>query len=334
MHAELSRPITERVVITGASGFIGGRLRDALLASGADVISLVRRESPPSKVGRTAAIDYGDLAGLKALFAREQPAYVFHVAGATKGVRYEDFQRGNVLPTTQLMQALAEVHPGLQRFVHVSSLAAYGPSLDGKPKRESDAAEPVEHYGKSKLEAERAVEAFGERLPWTIIRPSIVYGPGEVDMFALFKAARMRVNLFYGNRHKRASVIYVDDLIDAIVTAAQLESTRFRGYFMCDGVSYTWGEIQDHIMRAVGRRALTLSLPGFLVPAAGAAGELLTSFDKKPRLLNRQKAILDAQNAWLCTHDAARADFGYQPRVFMAEGTKRAYEWYVKNRWL
>lgn len=333
MQVQLSRPITERVVITGASGFIGGRLRDALLAAGADVISLVRRESPPAKVGRSANIDYGDRAGLEALFAKEKPAYVFHVAGATKGVSYEDFQRGNVLPTTQLMEALSAAHPGVKRFVHVSSLAAYGPSVGDKPMRESDTRRPVEHYGKSKLEAELAVEAFGQRLPWTIIRPSIVYGPGEADMFALFKAARMRINLFYGNREKRASAIYVDDLIDAIVTSAQLESTLYKGYFLCDGVGYTWGQIQDHIMKAVGKRALTLSLPGFIVPVAGAAGELLTQFDKKPRLLNRQKAILDAQDAWLCTHEAAKSDFGYTPRVFMAEGTKRAYDWYVANRW-
>ena len=97
---------------------------------------------------------------------------------------------------------------------------------------------------------------------------------------------------------------------------------------------YTWGEIQGHIVRAVGRPAFNLSLPSFVVPLAGRAGEMLTAFDKKPRLLNRQKAILDAQQAWLCTHDAAAQDFGYKPRVFMAEGTRLAYAWYKANGWL
>jgi nucleoside-diphosphate-sugar epimerase len=334
MSVQLSRPIAGRVVITGASGFIGGQLRDALLDAGTDVISLVRRESPPARKGRSAAIDYGDLAGLTALFEREKPDYVFHVAGATKGVTYDDFKRGNVVPTTQLLAALLAAHPQVKRFVHVSSLAAYGPSNDGPPRCETDERKPVEHYGQSKLDAEQAVEAIGDRLPWTIIRPSVVYGPGEVDLFALFKAAKARVNLFYGNRDKRASAVYVDDLVNAIVTAAQVESTRGRGYFICDGVPYTWGEIQDHIGRAVGRRALTLSLPGFVVPVAGMAGELMTALDKKPRILNRQKALLDAQAAWLCTHEAARRDFGYAPTVHMAEGTRRTYEWYVKNGWL
>jgi nucleoside-diphosphate-sugar epimerase len=334
MSGESSQPISGKVVVTGASGFIGGQLRDRLRSQGVEVVSLVRPNSPPSQRGRSVGVDYADTAGLRELFRREQPDYVFHVAGATKGVSYADFRAGNVMPTENLMRALREGHPELKRFVHVSSLAAYGPSNDGKPRRESDPREPVEHYGRSKLEAELAVESFGDSVPWTIIRPSTVYGPAEVDLFTLFRAAKLGVNLFYGNRDKQASAVFVSDLLDALLGAAQAQSARGRGYFICDGLHYTWGEIQGHIATAVGRRALNVSLPGFLVPAAGAAGELLTAFDKKPRLLNRQKAILDAQQAWLCTHAAAKADFGYAPRVSMAEGTKRAYQWYVANGWL
>jgi nucleoside-diphosphate-sugar epimerase len=333
MQTPLTKPISGRVVITGASGFIGGRLRDALLAGGADVISLVRPESGPAKKGRSAPVDYQDLASLRGVLERERPDYVFHVAGATKGISYGDFRLGNVMPTENLMRALVEAHPEVKRFVHVSSLAAYGPSVNG-PKTESDERTPVEHYGKSKLEAERAVEAMGSKLRWTIIRPCVVYGPGEVDMFALFRAASMRVNLFYGNRDKRASAVYVDDLVDAMVLAAQSENTLGKGYFICDGEQYTWGEIQDYIQKAVGRRALTLNLPGFVVPLAGALGETLSAIDGKVRLLNRQKAILDAQDAWTCTHVAAKQDFGYVPKVKMAEGSARTYQWYRDNRWL
>jgi nucleoside-diphosphate-sugar epimerase len=323
-----------KVFVTGASGFIGSHLRDALLARGADVVSLVRAVSPTATKGRSIAIDYRDLEGLTNIVASEQPDYVFHVAGSTKGVTYDDFRLGNVVPTQHLMEAVARAHPSVKRFVHVSSLTAYGPSNLGPPKRESDPREPVEFYGRSKLEAERVVESYGDRVAWTIIRPSAVYGPAEVDMFALFKAAKLGINLFYGNRAKRASAVYVDDLVDALLVSAQSENTRSRGYFICDGVPYTWGEIQGHIAAAVGKRAFELSLPSFLVPMAGVAGELLTAVDKKPRLLNRQKAMLDAQAAWLCTHEAAREDFGYRPRVTMAEGTRRAYAWYVQNRWL
>jgi nucleoside-diphosphate-sugar epimerase len=334
MDVELSQPIQGRVVVTGASGFIGGRLRDALLAHDVEVVSLVRAVSPSAKKGRSAAVDYQDVDSLRELFKRERPDYVFHVAGATKGVRYDDFHLGNVTPTQNLVQALLDVHPDVKRFVHVSSGASYGPSNAGPPKRESDERAPIEHYGKSKLASELAVEAAGTRLQWTIVRPAIVYGPGEADMFNLFKAAANRINLFYGNRDKRCSCIYIDDLLDGMVAAANNDVTAGRGYFLCDGVVYTWGEIQAHIARAVGKRALDVHLPSMVVGLSGRFGEALTAFDKKPRLLNRQKALLDAQIAWLFSNEAARQDFGFQAGVSMEEGTRRTYRWYVDNRWL
>lgn len=334
MDVVLTKPLPGKVVLTGASGFIGSRLRDALLASGSDVVSLVRKSSPPAKRGRSAGVDYEDEASLREVFARERPDYVFHVAGATKGVSEDDFFRGNVLPTQSLVRALNAVQSELRRFVLVSSLTAFGPSNDGPPVREGDTPRPVELYGKSKLEAERVLEQESGALPWTILRPAGVYGPADVDAFVLFRSARTGINLFYGNRHKRASMVYVDDLVDALVLAAQADKTRAQGYFICDGVPYTWQEIQGHIAAAVGRRTLDLNLPAWTVRLAAGAGELASAIDHKPRLLNRQKALMDAQSAWLCTHARARQDFGYAPRVAMAEGTRRAYAWYRTEGWL
>jgi nucleoside-diphosphate-sugar epimerase len=334
MDVVLSRPLPGKVILTGASGFIGSRLRDALLSAGSDVISLVRPSSPPVKRGRSAAVDYADEASLRDVFLRERPDYVFHLAGATKGVSEDDFFRGNVLPTQSLVRALKATHPALERFVLVSSLTAYGPSNDGPPLSERDPPRPVELYGKSKLEAERVVKEEGAALPWTIVRPAGVYGPADVDAFVLFRSASAGINLFYGNRGKRASMVYVDDVVDALVLAAQSPETRGKGYFICDGVAYTWQEIQSHIVAAVGRRTLSLNLPAWTVQIAARAGELATGLDHKPRLLNRQKALMDAQSAWLCTHAQARADFGYAPRVGMAEGARRTYAWYRAEGWL
>jgi len=334
MDRVLSKPLAGKVVLTGASGFIGSRLRDALLATGNDVVALVRPSSPPAQRGRSAPVDYGDEASLRAVFERERPDYVFHVAGATKGVSAEDFARGNVLPTKSLVRALKATQTQLERFVLVSSSTASGPSNAGQPLREEDPARPVELYGQSKLEAERVLAREGEGLPWTIVRPSGVYGPADVDTFVLFRSARSGINLFYGNQDKRASMVYVDDLVDALVLAAQSPRTRGESYFICDGVSYTWRDIQAHIVAAVGKRTLDLNLPAWTVQVAARLGELATALDQKPRLLNRQKALMDAQSAWLCTHEKARAHFAYAPRVEMAEGTRRAYAWYREHGWL
>jgi len=334
MDPVLSKPLTGKVVLTGASGFIGSRLRDALLATGNDVVALVRPSSPPATRGRSAPVDYADEASLRAVFEREQPDYVFHVAGATKGVSAEDFARGNVMPTQSLVRALKATETPLSRFVLVSSSTAYGPSNAGPPVREEDAPRPVELYGQSKLEAERVLAREAEGLPWTIVRPSGVYGPADVDTLVLFRSARSGINLFYGNHAKRASMVYVDDLVDALVLAAQEPRALGESYFICDGVHYTWRDIQAHIVAAVGKRTLDLNLPAWTVQVAARLGELATAVDQKPRLLNRQKALMDAQSAWLCTHEKARAHFAYVPRIDMAEGTRRAYAWYREHSWL
>lgn len=328
------RKVEGTVLITGASGFIGSRLRDALLDAGADVLAIRRAGSPEARRGRSVEADYADLEGLRRLVEREKPAYVFHVAGATKGVTYEDFRTANVMPTANLLTALREAHPELRRFVHVSSLTSYGPSTKQRPHVEADPRKPIEFYGQSKLEAEEVVEAVGDALPWTIVRPSGVYGPGDVDYFELFKSVERGFNLFFGNRERLFSAVYVDDLVRVILDAAESEKTRQKGYFVCDGEPTTWEAFQEQIVRASGKRVRTLNFPEAVVHLAAIGGEIATRIDKKPRLFNRQKARMGAQEAWTCRHDALREDIGYRPEVMPAEGVKRALDWYREKKWL
>jgi nucleoside-diphosphate-sugar epimerase len=198
---------------------------------------------------------------------------------------------------------------------------------------EQDERKPVEFYGRSKLEAELAVEAASDAFAWTIIRPPIVYGPGDVDNLQLYRLAQQRLNLFYGNRERAMSWVYVDDLIRGIRTAAESDAARSRGYFVCDGSPRTWGEYQQQIVDASGKRVLHLDLPELFADAACVLGELATRIDKKPRLFNRQKAVL-SKLSWTCRHDSARADFGYAPQVHLKEGIGRTFRWYRERGWL
>ena len=330
----LDQKIEGTVLLTGASGFIGSRLRDALLDRGVDVLAIRRAGSPEAKRGRSVVADYADYDGLRRLVEREKPSYVFHVAGATKGVTYEDFQRANVMPTKNLLDALREAHPEVRRFVHVSSLTSYGPSTKERPLVETDPRRPIEFYGQSKLEAEQVVEATGDALPWTIVRPSGVYGPGDVDYFELFKSIERGFNFYFGNRDRLFSAVYVDDLVRVTIDASLSDNTKGRGYFVCDGEPKTWGAFQEEIIRASGRKVRTLDLPETLVYMAAIGGEIATRIDKKPRLFNRQKARMGAQEAWTCRHDALRADTGYRPEVMTREGIERTLAWYREKKWL
>ena len=321
------------ILITGTSGFIGGRLHNQLLASQCEVVALRRPGSPSSKTGRSVKVDYANVEGLQQVIAAEKPDYVLHVAGVTKGVTYEDFNRGNVVPTRNLLGAVRHVHPDIKRFVLMSSLTSYGPSATSAPHREENPPRPIEYYGQSKLEAEQVVQEDSGGVPWTIVRPSGVYGPGDVDYFKLFKAAQKGWNVFFGNRNRVMSIIYVDDCVRGMLEAARHEGTVGKGYFLTSDEQVTWEEFQAEIVHAVGRRVRTVDLPELLVSMAALGGELAMRIDKKPRLFNFQKAKMGEQQAWTCAGDSARRDFGFTPEVDMVEGIRRTHQWYQANGW-
>ena len=322
----------KKVLITGASGFIGSRLRAELLAQSADVIAIRRPGSPPAKEGRSVTASYADQDALDKVMQDEQPNVVLHVAGVTKGVTYSDFQSGNVMPTRNLLQAIQTHHQNIERFVHVSSLTSYGPAKVGAPLDEASARRPIEFYGQSKLEAEHVVESFSD-IPWTIMRPSGVFGPGDVDYFELFKSVRKGINAYFGNRHRWFSSLYVDDCVRGILEGALHEKTVGEGYFLSDGKPQTWGAFQERVVEEINPKARTLNLPEAIMTVAAFGGELLTKVDGKARLLNKQKAKMAAQEAWTCTDDKARNDFGFECKVEVKDGIRRTDAWYAQEGW-
>lgn len=322
-----------KVLLTGASGFIGGRLRSALLDGRCDVVSVRRPGSPPAAAGRSVEANYAKLADLQRIIADEQPDYVLHAAGVTAGTTYRDFRDGNVMPTRNLLAAIRREHPSLERFVLVSSLAAYGPSATSAPQRESNPPKPIEHYGESKLEAERLLEDESQGVRWTIVRPGAVYGPGDFDHFTLFQSAAFGVSLFYGNRGHYVSWIYVDDCVRGILEAACSGRTVEKGYFLTHDPPATWNEFQSEVVRAVGKPARTVDLPEQALWVAALAGEVASRIDGKPRLLNFQKARLGAQRAVTCSGDAARKDFGFNAETALSDGIPATHAWYRDNEW-
>ena len=165
------------------------------------------------------------------------------------------------------------------------------------------------------------------------MRPSGVFGPGDVDYFQLFLSAHRGLNVYFGNERRHFSAVYVDDCVRAILMAAESDVAVGRGYFLTDGVPTTWGEFQERVVRHTPRKVRTLRLPEAIVTLAAHGGELLTRIDGKARLMNRQKAIMGAQEAWTCSGEAARDDFGFEAEVDQDEGVKRTAAWYRDNGW-
>ena len=128
--------------------------------------------------------------------------------------------------------------------------------------------------------------------------------------------------------------MYVDDLIEAILLAATHPAARGQGYVVDDGRALTWDQVQTSIFQAFGKKPRTLMLPGALVSVAAVFGEMATKVDGKPRLFNRQKAIMGAQEAWTCDSTKLRKELGWVPRVEFDEGARRALAWYRSEGWL
>ncbi len=340
MQAELTA-ISGKVLITGATGFIGSHLVERVLELGGQVIVIRRPSSsaPRTRAGVTyVELDYADKAAVTNAMRVHKPNYILHVAGVTKGVRYQDYADGNVMPAAHLIEAIhtwqrESPKDEFRRFVLVSSLAAYGPSSAERPMTEERERNPIEFYGKSKKEVEVLLETQA-RFAWTIVRPAGVYGPKDADYFNLFREIENGRNVFFGNQHHWFSCVYVDDCVDAILHAALSEKTRNRGYFICDDTPVTWGRFQDAIIRAAEKRVFTLHLPQFFVNIAGYAGELATQLDGKPRLFNQQRVVMNAQEAWTCTSRALSHDTGYRAEIDVDEGVKRAVLWYRKEKWM
>ncbi|NJK88959.1 MAG: NAD-dependent epimerase/dehydratase family protein [Myxococcales bacterium] len=293
---------------------------------------MVRRPSSPASVGQAIVSDYTNVDTLAAFVDQRRPAYVVHVAGATKGVTYADFQGANVRPTEALLEAFRRSDAPLRRFLYLSSLVSHGPSTVREPHDEGAEPRPIEHYGRSKLEAERAVEGSG--LPFTILRPGGVYGPGDVDYFNLFKSAASGLNVYFGNRRRVFSKIYIDDMVEATLQAMLHPAAENRGYFVCDGAPVSWQDFQEAISAHAGRRVQNLDLPGGFVGLAALGGELLSAIDGRARLFNRQKAAMGRAEAWTCTPRALERDVGFQARVSLQEGVERSWKWYRERAWV
>src|SRR2546422_9372341 len=259
-----------KVLLTGGSGFLGSFVAEQLSAEGHVVRALVRPHSARKILDKVARVEFApgaieDRASLGA--AVDGVDAVVHVAGICKAGRPGDFFEGNTQGTKTLLEAA--VRHGVGRFVYVSSLAAVGPSMDGTPVPDEAEPKPVTHYGRSKLEAERAVLAAKDRLHVTVVRPPLIYGPRDRETLAFFTSVRNGVLPMTGDGSNTLSVVYVADCASAGVRALAAQGVPSgRTYFVDDGAVYVWRDALAEIESALGRRAFVR----FGVPMGGGKG--------------------------------------------------------------
>jgi nucleoside-diphosphate-sugar epimerase len=328
-----------RVLVTGATGFIGAALTERLAARGDRVRALVRATS------RTAALEQlgaelvlGDVCDHSALArAVDGCEVVVHLAGAVKALRTGEFFSANGEGTRNVAEACARASRP-PRLVYVSSLAAAGPAPDGRPRREDDPPAPVSRYGESKLAGERAVRALAGRLEASIVRPPIVYGPRDQELMPqLLRMARLGLVVRVGPEEKRYSLVHVADLCDGIVAVAERGRTIGREgtggtYFLDGGQHHSWDEIALAACAAAGRRARVVRVPELTSAALVAGAALVSALTRKSSILSFDKLREMRQPAWICTSELARRELGYAPRFPLEAGMADAVAWFRAQR--
>ncbi|MCL2450180.1 MAG: SDR family NAD(P)-dependent oxidoreductase [Polyangiaceae bacterium] len=328
-----------RVLVTGASGFLGGHVVERLSERGDHVRALVRQSSNRRHLERLANVELFEGSVEQVDRVREAVDGVdaiVHVAGVIKARSSDEFFAVNVGGTSNLVQAAcaaARAWP-FKRFVHVSSLEACGPSADGRPVP-VDQEKPVTAYGRSKLTAEKVVLAVKDELPVTILRPGAIYGPRDNEILEAFRAIQRGVLPIVDGGHAKGVWIYATDCADACIRAIDASVPSGRIYFVDDGC----GPMDQRKMlgdaeRALGRHALvraSLPVPVLMTVARGL--EVFGKIANRPVMLTREKANMLLQD-WVCSSADTERELGWQPKVPWDDGVRRTVGWYRENGWL
>lgn len=326
-----------KVLLTGASGFVGSHILEDLCTQAIPTAILLRQSSNPRLIAPLlpqVQIHYGSLADPVSLrTAFHGVSHVIHCAGLTKAVRSADYAAGNANGTRNLVIAANQASPPIQRLVYISSLAASHPALPTAPAREDDPPDPVSAYGRSKLAGERVIKEQC-RCDYVILRPAAVYGPGDTDFLMLFKAVKARLCPLFQRGRQPVSLVFVKDLSAAIVKCLTHPAARGRTYNVASAEIANGRDFIFEIARLLNVNAHIVSLPRSLLWLTCAARELISRVTGVPHILSREKFKELAAPGWVCEASRLRAETGFAADTSLRAGLAATLAWYRARGWL
>lgn len=323
--------------VTGGTGFVGSHLIEALLERGyTEVRCLVRNELKWLE-GLDIVPVQGSLRDQNVLAQAVRGVdYVYHVAGVTRAQKWEVFEQGNIQGTLNLLDAVKAQNPGVKKVLVTSTLEAIGPCETGIATEEMP-LHPVTQYGKSKayMEQSMAERDYAATFPLVIIRPPSVYGPREADIYTFFQTVQSGIAPVLGDGDKvDLSLVHARDLVRGMIDAAESRTTAGETYFIGSERNYSWNELKVAALKALGGRALTISVPVGLVQMIGAVTESVGKLFGTYPPFNREKAKAARYTCKMCAVDKAKRDFDYEQRIPLDEGIAETIAWYRANGWL
>ena len=325
----------ETLLITGASGFVGSHVVEMSNGFKFQLRALVRKPADAERL-RSAGVEcvIGSLEDAAAL--REAMAgvtAVLHLAAVTKARTPAEYHRANVAGTQAVIDVMLATAPRPERLIYLSSLAAVGPPVTGRPVSREDTPRPLTTYGRTKLAGEKVCEVAADRLQVAILRAPAVYGPRDRDVFEFFRLANRGVVPLPSAATGRVQMIHVRDLARSLLLAAT--SSAARGvYHVAEARSYDWEAVARMVGAALGKRVRVPRVPTPVIVAAATLSETIFGLMGKSTIFNREKADELAVPGWLCETELARRDFGFEAHIALQEGFNETANWYKINGWL
>ena len=342
-----------KILITGASGFIGSFIVEEALRRGFDTWAAMRRSSKKDFLTdkRINFIEL-DLSSEDQLVKQLQGHlfdYVVHAAGVTKCLNAKDFYSINTEGTKHLVGALRRLQMPLRRFVYISSLSVFGAIREQQPYqdiRDTDTPRPNTHYGRSKLLAELWLDSLNattpdsdaaattEPFPYVILRPTGVYGPRERDYFLMAKSIKQHSDFAVGYRRQDITFVYVLDVVQAVFLALDRGSNGHK-YFLSDGQVYQSSTFSTLIRRELGNPWwIRITAPIWVLRLVTFFGDRLAHVTGKITALNNDKYHILRQRNWRCDIQPAIRELGYRPQFTLEQGVPLTIRWYRDNGWL
>lgn len=315
-----------KVLLTGASGFVGHHLVDLLHKEGFEITCLVRKTSRVEEIKNKAKLVYGEITIPESLNeAVKGVDYVIHLAGIVKATKSKQYYEVNTQGTINLFNAVLTTNPNIKRFVYISSQAASSPSE--VPIKEDTPSNPVTSYGKSKLEAEKFLEQNSDKLPITIIRPSAIYGPYDKEFLPVYQLINRGFEILVKGGKTKLSMVYVKDLVKSIFLAMISEKTIGKKYFSTHPRPIYLYEFFNSIKKALNRK-FTVKIP-IPIPILYTFAFVNTVFSKvinQPSMFNFEK-VNEIKNSWVCSPENLIKDTGMEYEYDLDRGMQETINW-------